>query len=81
MRHFPFVNDSDRINEILSMCEVWNKSPSDIMKCENTYISWCIDEAVLLFYSYIKDGLKPMSINNRGKYKRLSEFYEDLELN
>lgn len=44
----------------------WTKAPSEILRIENDYVAYCLDEAIWWFGNYVEDEVAKAS-KSRGK--------------
>lgn len=66
------------------MSKLYHKRPSEIIFLEDSYTSYCFDEACAYIISRIKDGEKPVFERNEGSsiekphYSSPSEMYANM---
>lgn len=58
------------------MAKAWNKLPSEIMKIDDEYTAYCLDEAVDEIMYHINNKEMPKF---ETKYKRFSDFYKQFD--
>ena len=71
----PFVR-SPRILPILNMSQRYRKAPSEILRVEDSYAAYCLDEACAYIMQKVADGEE---IVFKKHYSRPSELYAEYE--
>lgn len=66
MTSSPFVTELPKAWLLYSQSKQWNKAPSEILHIENTYVAYCLDEAIWWFGNYVESEVKKASAS-KGK--------------
>lgn len=61
---------------VLSLCNVWKRSPSNIMDISDPYTAYCFDEACAYIMKMIESGEEPQF---RSKYSSFKDLYSKYE--
>ncbi|WP_155394964.1 hypothetical protein [Clostridium sporogenes] len=53
----------------MTMVKMYNKTPSELLKIEDEYVAYCLDEVMTEFIYRIENGEKPRFVNTNKDRK------------